>query len=162
MFCIGNEGPQVGERYLGKSLNGSHILRALQAPKFGPLFTCNMLRETRRHAIDGDPGAKSRRSKDENGAKHGRQGRNQKHAKPSSPRLHNIKFAHICVDMKKIGLLPLPEHDVKEGLKSLNFFVARPCKETLMCKKSSHPCSQCWWVQELGQICLLPASFQQT
>ena len=40
--------------YLGGSLNGSHILRAFQAPKFGPPFTRNMLRATRRHAIDGE------------------------------------------------------------------------------------------------------------
>ena len=60
--------------YLGESLNGSHILRAFQILKFGPSFSCNMLRARRRHAIDGDPGAKSRRSKDENGAKSERQG----------------------------------------------------------------------------------------
>ena len=89
---------------------GGHILRAFQAPKFGPSFTCNMLRATRRHAIDGEKTqAKSRRSKDENGAKHKRQERNQKHAKPSSPRLHNIKFAHICLDMKKIGFTATSE-----------------------------------------------------
>ena len=62
--------------YLGGSLNGSHILRAFQVLKFGPPFSCNMLRARRRHAIDGEEtqGPCSRRSKDENGAKSERQG----------------------------------------------------------------------------------------
>ena len=71
--------------YLGGSLNGSRIscfpgpeIWTKHAARDAP--PCNRRR--------GDPGAKSRRSKDENGAKHERQGRNQKHAKPSSPRLH--------------------------------------------------------------------------
>ena len=40
--------------YLKGSLNGSHILRAFQVLKFGPPFSCNMLRARRRHAIDGE------------------------------------------------------------------------------------------------------------
>ena len=95
--------------YLGGSLNGSHILRAFQVLKFGPPFSCNMLRATRRHAIDGEEiqGPRAGEAKMKTGQNPSV--KEQKHAKPNSPRLHNIKFAHICLDMKNIGFTATSE-----------------------------------------------------
>ena len=114
--------------YLGGSLNGSHILRAFQVLKFGPPFSCNMLRATRRHAIDGEETQGPRAGEAKMKTGQNPSVKEQKHAKPNSPRLHNIKFAHICLDMKNIGF----RSEISELF----------------------PCGQRWLAQELGQTCL--------
>ena len=95
--------------YLGGSLNGSHILRAFQVLKFGPPFSCNMLRARRRHAIDGEETQGPRAGEAKMKTGQNPSVKEQKHAKPNSPRLHNIKFAHICPDMKNIGFTATSE-----------------------------------------------------
>ena len=95
--------------YLGGSLNGSHILPAFQVLKFGPPFSCNMLRARRRHAIDGEETQGPRAGEAKMKTGQNPSVKEQKHAKPNSPRLHNIKFAHICPDMKNIGFTATSE-----------------------------------------------------